>query len=56
MRWPDVCRLINRINQERPELIAEARPSAGAKEHFYVRVFCIRKPHRQPIRESIASL
>src|SRR4051794_3661131 len=55
MRWPDTCRLMDRIKAERPELIVDFHASAGTAEHYFLRIYCIRKG-RQIIPESLASL
>jgi hypothetical protein len=43
MRWPEVSRLIDRISRERPELTVDWHHSAGAPDHWYLRVYTIKK-------------
>lgn len=54
MRWPDANRLIDRIRDERPELIVDH--FSTQQEHVALRVYCILKQGRQLIRESLDTL
>src|SRR4051794_5024487 len=56
MRWPEASRLIDRIRRERPELIVDHQLSAGTKEHYCLRLYCILKEGRKLIRESLDTI
>lgn len=43
MRWPETLRLIARIKRERSELSVEHHASAGATEHYSLRIGCLKK-------------
>jgi hypothetical protein len=61
MRWPDTCKLIDRIREERPELTVDHYGSGGADGHYTLRLYCMVKDSTVPegrrlIRESIDTI
>ena len=56
MRWPETCKLIDRIRRERPELTVDHHTSGGTREHYCLRLYCIRKDGRRLIPESLDTI
>ena len=56
MRWPETSRLIDRIRRERPELTVEHHSSPATSDHWFLRLYCIRKDDRRIIPESVVTI
>jgi hypothetical protein len=61
MRWPDTCKLIDRIREDRPELTVDHYGSGGADGHYTLRLYCMVKDSTVPegrrlIRESLDTI